>query len=201
MKTATETAVPLLLSAPMARAYGADLKDRTRRGLRVPKRWGDVDLREYDLEYHYPVTGEVSFSHKVTKERVVFRLPYRVGRTIVFKETWCEYRKGRYIYRADYDQFTPISDGIGGPWKSALFMPIIAARFTPRILAVRVERLLDITEEDAIAEGMQAPGIPAALTNVSAFLTYWDSLHGPGAHRENPWVACVTFERFQGATK
>lgn len=73
------------------------------------------------------------------------------------RETWCEFPKGGYHYRADYDtdkdqefhQLTSIK------WKSSLHMPCEAARIFLPVKSVRVERLQDITEEDAKAEGIE----------------------------------------------
>ena len=82
------------------------------------------------------------------------RCPYGVpGDTLWVRETWCEYPPGRAIYRANYGAHTPISDGIGGPWRPSIHMPRWASRLTLRVKDVRVERLQEISEADAMSEG------------------------------------------------
>jgi hypothetical protein len=56
------------------------------------------------------------------------------------RETWCEYG-GKPIYRADYaGEFTPLSDGIGGPWRSGAIMPRAFSRLTVELTGVWPKR-------------------------------------------------------------
>ena len=90
-------------------------------------------------------------------------------------------------------------DGPGrGRWRQARFMPYIFSRYTGLITDVRVERLLDISEADAEAEGVHKPYDKAVkdLTDTpyrESFSRLWQSLHGPGSWEENPWVWVYTF--------
>lgn len=65
------------------------------------------------------------------------------------------------------------------------------------ITDVRVERLREITEEDAIAEGAQCAGFPASLSNRGAFINLWEKLNGPRdfGWLQNPWVWVISFKR------
>ena len=74
----------------------------------------------------------------------------------------------------------PIREG----WKSPIFMPRWASRITLEITAVRVERLQDISEADARAEG---------VTAVCAYRKLWEKIHGPGSWDANPYVWVVEF--------
>jgi len=92
-------------------------------------------------------------------------------------------------------------------WRSARFMPRWASRITLENTGVRVERVQDITEEGAIAEGMtrnlrSALGYSASVSeeefNLSqardTFRLYWDSLNGKRyPWGSNPWVQVVQF--------
>jgi hypothetical protein len=89
-----------------------------------------------------------------------------------------------------------------GRYRHARFMPRWASRLTLAVTDVRVERLQEISEADAIAEG--APrlwmddedkfheGGPLA-SHRCGFMGLWDHINGPGAWEANPWILAVTF--------
>jgi hypothetical protein len=97
-------------------------------------------------------------------------------------------------------------------WKPSIHMPRWACRLRLRVTAVKVERLQDISEEDAIAEGIIAMRIRAGSVPITvygydanaqnhspsardAFSFLWTSINGPGSWDVNPWVASYSFER------
>lgn len=93
-------------------------------------------------------------------------------------------------------------------WGPSIQMPRWASRITLEITSVRVERLQDISEADAAAEGVTAkwePGCSGRLMEAlggfsfrpaaSAYADLWESLHGPGSWDANPWVWVVEFKR------
>lgn len=105
-----------------------------------------------------------------------------------------------------------------GRRRGATVPPIHAPRWTSRLLlekvAGRVEQLLDISNEDAVAEGIEVVGgqrddcpiyrnySPKAINPVdgygfprNSFLSLWNSLHGPDADRANPWLWVEKFKR------
>lgn len=78
--------------------------------------------------------------------------------------------------------------------RNGMFMPKAAARLWREVVSVRPERLQDITEEDAIREGIQFnPAAPASTSNVGAFSKLWNSIYGAGAFARNGWVWRVEF--------
>ena len=83
-----------------------------------------------------------------------------------------------------------------GPVPS-IHMPRHCSRITLEIINVRVERLQDITESDAIEEGCQCAGVPASLTNRGAFAKLWESINGAGSWGLNPFVWVIEFQRLQ----
>ncbi len=85
-----------------------------------------------------------------------------------------------------------------GTCRPSIHMPRWASRITLEITAVRVERLQDISEEDAKSEGV-APSQhiitpPEALYRVG-FLKLWQSIYGEESWRANPWVWVIEFRR------
>jgi hypothetical protein len=104
-----------------------------------------------------------------------------------------------------------------GGWKSvpSIHMPRWASRITLEIVSVRVERLQDISEEDAIAEGVTVtkshinnsrlfkecrPDLPYIAPAQQAYSELWESINGPGSWDANPWVWVVEFKKLEAAS-
>ena len=84
----------------------------------------------------------------------------------------------------------------GPPWKPSIFMPRWASRILDEIIEIRVERVQDITEEDAIAEGYD---IDNELDEdpVPWFCWLWKKINGPESWASNPWVWVIEFKRIK----
>ena len=82
-------------------------------------------------------------------------------------------------------------------WKSSIHMPRWASRITLEITDIRVERLQEITEKEAKAEGFFAHD---GMTAVYWFSEAWDSLYAKKGlgWNDNPWVWVLTFRRVEG---
>jgi hypothetical protein len=85
-------------------------------------------------------------------------------------------------------------------------MPRWASRITLELTEVRVQRLQEISEADAIAEGVEVgtkqpaiinrePGHVAFFNARDAYAYRWAALHGDDSWRANPWVWALTFRR------
>lgn len=125
------------------------------------------------------------------------------------------YYSGHVIYAADGDhEWAGDDDGGGEPrtaWHPSIHMPRLASRILLEIVGVRVERLNDISEADALAEGIDADelaerqdsydivckGAEASgrATAQSMFRELWESISGAGSWDANPWVWVVQFKR------
>mgnify|MGYP001599791009 FL=1 len=84
-------------------------------------------------------------------------------------------------------------------WRPSIFMPRWASRITLELTDVRVERLLDITQKDAQAEGIfrsgngwvSDEGQPVSITPRRAYEDLWHSINGKW---EDQWVWVLTFK-------
>lgn len=94
----------------------------------------------------------------------------------------------------------------GGRWKPSIHMPRWASRIDLEVLGVRVERIQDIAEDDAKAEGVEP--VPGRRVYPSAqaarvpdyrlgFERLWDKINAKRGYswESNPWVWCVSFRR------
>lgn len=92
-------------------------------------------------------------------------------------------------------------------WKPSIYMPRWASRLTLEIVSVRVERLQDISEEDAKAEGVSdthtqenrlGMRIETAHPASENFAKLWESINGPDSWTANPWVWVIEFRKIAG---
>lgn len=128
---------------------------------------------------------------------------------VVLRDGAQQYRDGMPI--PALPKYAPDAfDGI--EWRPSIHMPRWASRITLEVVSVRVERLQEITEEDARAEGVRpsdaavvfqndASGRPhqrsdMGMTHLGAFAVLWDQINGKRAPWvSNPWVWRVEFRR------
>ncbi len=139
--------------------------------------------------------------------------PGHVGEPSSREQQEAEWRDAVY-YRADGEPDFEAPDG-PTPWKPSIHMPRWASRIDLEVTAVRVERLQDITEEDALAEGLR-PLREQGLRTIGqpgwqwgdgqgegardAFSVLWDDINGKKAPwAANPWVWVVSFKRVRPA--
>jgi hypothetical protein len=210
---------PLLFSAPMVRAVQNGSKTQTRRLLKGSKEHKGPYNPAY-LEQHRNSSGWASIC------------PYgQPGDRLWVRETFWAYghweqryseKKGRKewhfvdqtiamdrIYQ--YSDPTPDNlrrhrrDSQPAWWKRpAIHMPRVASRIDLEITGVRVERLQECSESDAIAEGTPGghgaiPGYPYNATAAEHYRWLWESINGAGSWDANPWVWVIEFKRAEKA--
>lgn len=139
-------------------------------------------------------------------ESCIIKVPYQPGETLYVRETWCGlpvneagHMRGHtiYYYKAD-GELRP--KGWRGTWHPSIHMPKEAARIWLKVTDVRVERLQEITEVQAQAEGCNSGLLTGACTARGQFEDLWNSTvkksdidrYGWDA---NPWVWVIEFER------
>ncbi|GAJ15834.1 unnamed protein product [marine sediment metagenome] len=155
---------------------------------------------------------------------VGIKCPYAVGDRVWARETWGlspnEHGHTCLWYRADGEDYdepqmmrlwnhetkswileqTTCPSPTPDNWRPSIHMPKWAARIWRDIVGIRYERLQDISEEDARAEGMTGRLYQEATGKLltcgrDIFQWYWDTLH-PKKDRwaDNPWVSVLTLK-------
>ena len=202
---------PILFNAEMVRAVLDGRKTQTRRVLKQVH----TTFKLYGM-----IGDEQSLSQRFRREipnahpqDVVVRCPYgKVGDRLWVRETFCECsvtgtniiqgvpveQDAEYIeYRADGQE----ADAQGEPrWTPSIFMPRAASRINLEITDIRVERVQDISEKDAEAEGVEQwcdGGYDIAQGYRISYCALWDSINKKCSLRwdMNPWVWVVEFKR------
>ena len=145
---------PILFSAPMVRAILDGRKTQTRRVAR-PRFDDRKPCEHWKGENH---EGDATMYRHCAHGSEGFGCPYgSPGDRLWVRETWMQTDGTTSVpdvfYRASE---TAANAEQLAPWRPSIFMPRGASRITLEIVAVRVERLQDITEEDARAEGLLA---------------------------------------------
>lgn len=198
---------PILMSAPMIRALLAGTKTQTRRAVKgTALEWlqpgGFVPEFVANPENHlcpYGVPGD----HLWCREAFIHEPADYCWEASVSIPS----RPATTVYRADHDE----RESRGAGWKPSIHMPRSLSRILLEVTDVRVDRLQDISEADALAEGimhlprLEGYGLPDgshfhAIDPRISYWSLWDSINGQGATEANPWVWCVSFRRIEGVT-
>lgn len=92
-------------------------------------------------------------------------------------------------------EYIDADDNLTDAVKPSIHMPRWASRITLEITDVRVERLQDISDYDAMAEGCSIVDMQHGDRLASVFARLWESINGPGSWDANPWVWVIEFKR------
>lgn len=197
---------PILFNGDMVRAILDGSKTQTRRvvktmnnnrlEVKVGGKWRQIHAADPNLPCPYGQPGD----------------------RLWVRETWskeglhpdeCYYRATPYgLTSGEVDQIK---------WKPSIHMPRWASRITLEIVSVRVERLNDISEQDAVAEGiepiidnspfcgarcwkdyMNQQSLPFDSDKpVASFMSLWKSVYGEESWQQNPWCWVVEFKMVQ----
>lgn len=199
---------PILFGAPMVRAILGGTKTQTRRVVK-PCKDRDIGCELSCCELAGEVNGgEFRNAYCEPGDRLWVREAF-----IHEPADYCweasvsiPCRPASTVYRADQE-----GDTRGAGWKSSIHMPRSLSRITLEVTGVRIERLRDISEADAIAEGVHsdprcrgdddAAGfhrIGAVRDDsfpIARYAVLWESINGPGSWDQNPWVWVIEFKR------
>lgn len=233
---------PILFTGEMVRAILSGRKTQTRRVIKPqPQKWVDCYVRSASPRHWLPqgvflsdpsgILGKGAL--EIRQNDTPVKCPYEVGMRLWVREGHllqecvcqaapaalrgnCRYCGGRgetVIYKADA---TCAGDSVCCRYRPSIHMPRWASRITLEITDIRVQRLQEISEEDAAAEGvgrielspgpsfgrvggLELKGHPLTSTHGHAFCVLWDSINiKPGTRWEDsPWVWCLSFRRVE----
>ncbi|MBL8968255.1 MAG: hypothetical protein JNG85_14710 [Spirochaetaceae bacterium] len=216
---------PILFSGPMVLAILEGRKTQTRRAIKqFPTegyRWGGwiVEGAKRSDAGKATVVPESNWKYCATGS-IKARCPYgQPGDRLWVRETHIAHEVGHVQYAADYQDHSKDKE-YGVQWTPSIHMLRWACRLVLEVVSVRAERLNDISEEDAKAEGSylgRCPCLPrerdkSAIEKLfqqtrchihgDEFRELWDSINLARGYGwdVNPWVWVVEFKRIEGAT-
>jgi hypothetical protein len=179
---------PILFSAPMIRAILEGRKSQTRRVMkgdyRYPCPYGGTGDRLWVREALRRNTETNKWEYAADGDVVSLPGGHPSGAAMI---GWAHHKEGDVCV--------------------SIHMPRWASRITLEITGVRVERVQDISEADAMAEGVggiRDMQFAVALGNLHApahrlnYIDLWNEINGPGSWAANPWVWVLTFKRAEG---
>lgn len=201
-------------------AFGAYMHVPSHRGdreslLDLDRTWGARGEKHGYWE-HYPDLGPCERCDEMGWRMTTHRLypKWAIGDRLWVKETWqcyewlSERKEGPVCYRSTHEgRCCKLPSHL---WRPSIFMPRWASRILLEITNVRVERLNEISDEDAEAEGIKylddgpgagfwiVDGTPVCATgSVEAYEQLWESINGPDSWAANPWVWVIEFRRIK----
>jgi hypothetical protein len=181
---------PILFSTPMVKAILEGRKTVTRRV-----------VKGRPLEWLQPCM----FTPEFVADQGNNNCPYgQPGDILWVRETFSQVAEDRFIYKVDGDKHP-----LDWPWKPSIHMPRAACRLRLEILSITVEKLQDISEEDAIREGIEPQpafeNIPQwkDYTNNGcttgwpcvSFASLWQSINGKESWDANPFCWVINFRK------
>ncbi len=228
--------VPMLFQTPMVKALLAGTKTETRRDKNIK----EINQNPDNFRPMYAKDGIYSFCDETKDCKVDIKCPWSKNNVLWCKETWKpairmaegamgEYPMVRYkadssevpVSPEDYDWFTNLTKDGKYNYQSSMFMRRKFARIFLKITEVKLERLHDITEEGAIAEGIEPWGSiqgayfrnysknattyikhpnhesPALNSPIKSYKSLWDKINGAGSWESNPYIWVIKFTKIE----
>jgi len=213
---------PILFSDAMVRAilYGPKTQTRRMKGLEFinqnPDEYGTINVGFFNPAVKNRagmlIEGPEVFGAYSDSGEWGVKCPYgSPGDRLYVRETWGDLAEGYggldpiYVYRANA---TP--GQIGVRWRPSIHMPRVASRILLEITDIRVERVCDISEADAIAEGVKKGCFTGHYVDYAdqnyqfnnakdSFRSLWESINGPESWDKFVWA--ISFNRILPSEK
>jgi len=208
---------PILMSGPMVRAILEGRKTQTRRVAKHPLAVAAKRIHSYHGQTEFDCVlpdetgGIIHCPYGVPGDRLWVRETFQPLYAEGYNDQTTNWETGEGYapnYAADGSlvDYVDADGNVIDKCTPSIHMPRWASRITMEIEAVRVERLIEISEDDAMAEGVVyrdscwfATDDPKALpwmTASGAYRELWESINGSGSWDADPWVWVIQFRRF-----
>jgi len=203
---------PIQFTSEMMMANIAGVKSQTRR---------TSGLNKVNAESLYSSVKGTSLNQWIftdtRKPSALVKSPYgSVGDTLWFRESYAPnyFDAGKHGYKADWTDKANDADIKEPKWKPSIHMPASACRMWGVIIRIRIERLKDISESDAIAEGLSRRDgkwplflckglltVHHRTTAQESYLSLFRMIYGEEELEKNPWVWVVQYHVMKEAPK
>lgn len=206
--------IPILFSTPMVEAVDKDRKTMTRRTRNLKKINISPDKWELSMTMDNWTNSKgehedkfsVLFTDKKSGNQVAIPCPYgKAGDILWIRESWNSYNenfyglpdKTIYLYKA-------LGSDRNSTWKSSIHMPKAASRTFLEVTHIRIERLHQIEEAEAVKEGIHfdkgsgywfAGDLAQGSTPLQCFTALWLAIHKQRGWLKNPWVWVIEFKK------
>lgn len=197
--------LPILFNTEMVRAILDNRKTCTRRVIKdVVKENQEINKNSKGKFELYDITPRCG----IPKGKI-YKPPYQPGDILYVRETWTDHYvpneigkpELQYCYKADgVDIKAECLPGENNRWYPSIHMPKEAARIWLKVTDMRVERLQDITEIQAQAEGCNSGLLTGPCNARGQFENLWNRTIKKSdidtyGWKANPWVWVIEFER------
>lgn len=210
--------IPILFSTPMVEGVDSDRKTITRRTRNLKKINIHPDKWELSLTMDNWTNSKgehedkfaVLFTDKKSGKQISIPCPYGQVKDILWVRESFYGDPGDYVFKAQCGPgYRPLHS-----WRPSIHMPKEACRLHLEIIGLRIERLHDIREHDAIQEGIEREWDGTAYwyrnydvensaisshmfkqDSLASFQSLWKSINGKKSWYKNPWVWVIEFKK------
>jgi hypothetical protein len=208
---------PIIFSGPMIRSILENRKTQTRRVAKLINQIAEnhSGVRVWWKDGTVSMSREAMYTPSLREPFEGIVCPYGApGDRLWVRETWIPVHHGSYevfdrkigfgdrpaiVYAADPGVgYHEVWDNYKGKWHPSIFMPRWASRITLEITEVRVQRVQEIENKDAVAEGIMVENPDADYYGAStAFKHLWDTINAKRGYgwESNPFCWVLTFKR------
>ena len=216
--------IPILMSTPMVQSILAGRKTMTRRTIKSRHESGLLQVSRRKIDGQVASIESLDWGERNCEKDII--CPYgQPGDVLWVRETFQQWNYPtkppfKYVYKADgfVKRYGAWERDVKGKmhdteriekWQPSLFMPKAACRIFLEVTNIRVERLQDISESDAVSEGIQPTewgyvnylidGFYYNAKNKAkeSFRTLWQSINGKESWDKNPFVWVVEFKQIE----
>lgn len=181
---------PILFSAPMVNAILDGKKTQTRRVIKGHwKEWLESINDITNLDASCALENQCPYGKPGDQlwVRETFHSP--TDQVTIYRANWREDARAR--------GFDNIPNTVNWKWTPSIHMPRWASRIQLEITGIRVERLQDISDDDALEEGVDRTNTSIKGYARQRFQNLWQKINGVDSWDQNPWVWVIEFERIK----